>query len=302
MPGRDGAVARPARPADAQSREHDWIDVPACSFQMGSNDAEGFEADGEGPTRRVELDAYRLGATAVTNAQFRDFVRATSYVTEAEQLGRSFVFYLQVPAQRRPAIRQVPRGLPWWVDVEGACWQRPNGPGSSIHDKLGHPVVHVSWNDAVAYCDWSGTRLPTEAEWECAARGGLPGRRYPWGDELEPGGQRRCNIWHGQFPAAPADGWEPGTVAVDAFEPNAMGFHNMAGNAWEWCADWFSPSYHRETAARNPRQERDTGAKSMRGGSFLCHASYCNRYRVAARSSNSPGSSSSNCGFRVAGR
>jgi formylglycine-generating enzyme required for sulfatase activity len=267
---------------------------------MGSDDPEGFAEDGEGPVRQVELDAYRLAASAVTNAQFRDFVRATSYVTEAEQLGRSFVFYLQVDPVSRAGIRQVPRGLPWWLDVEGACWQRPHGPGSSMLDKLDHPVVHVSWNDAAAYCAWAGARLPTEAEWECAARAGLAGRRYPWGDDLEPGGERRCNIWQGRFPAAPAEGWRPGTVAADAFAPNALGLHNMAGNAWEWCADWFSAAYHRETATCNPRQDQPTGARSMRGGSFLCHASYCNRYRVAARSSNSPASSSSNCGFRVA--
>lgn len=278
----------------------DWADIPAGEFTMGSDAAEGFAEDGEGPARRVAVSAFRLARTAVTNAQFRAFVRATSYVTEAEQAGSSFVFYLQVERERRRALRTVSRELPWWLQVEGACWQRPAGPGSGVHDRLDHPVVHVSWNDAAAYCAWAGVRLPTEAEWEYAARGGLADALYPWGDELEPGGVRQCNIWQGEFPAAPADGWQPQTVAADAFAPNGWGLYNMAGNAWEWCADWFSPGYHRETAASDPLQDRATGRRSLRGGSFLCHASYCNRYRVAARGSNTPGSSASNCGFRVA--
>jgi formylglycine-generating enzyme len=276
------------------------VDLPGGRFVMGTDSAEGFAEDGEGPAREVELAGFAIAPTAVTNAQFRAFVRATSYITEAEQAGSSFVFYLQLDPERRRAIRQVVRELPWWLPVEGACWQRPSGPGSGIHERLAHPVVHVSWNDAAAYCAWAGVRLPTEAEWEYAARGGLAQRRYPWGDELEPAGERRCNIWQGVFPSAPAPGWQPGTVAGDAFAPNGWGLHNMAGNAWEWCADWFSPGYAAETAARDPLQGRPTGRRSMRGGSFLCHASYCNRYRVAARGSNTPDSSASNVGFRVA--
>jgi formylglycine-generating enzyme required for sulfatase activity len=267
---------------------------------MGTDSAEGFAEDGEGPAREVELSAFAISPTAVTNAQFGGFVRATRYITEAEQAGSSFVFYLQVDAERRRSIRQVSRELPWWLPVEGACWQRPSGAGSGIHDRLDHPVVHVSWNDAAAYCAWAGARLPTEAEWEYAARGGLAGRLYPWGDALEPGGERHCNIWQGEFPARPAAGWQPGTMPVDSFAPNGWGLFNTAGNAWEWCADWFNPAYHCETDARDPLQQRATGRKSMRGGSFLCHESYCNRYRVAARGSNTPESSASNIGFRIA--
>ena len=275
-------------------------ELPGGIFTMGTDARDGFAEDGEGQARQVTLSPFAIAPEAVTNAQFREFVRATSYITEAEQAGFSFVFYLQVDPAVRSTIRQVSRELPWWLPVEGACWQRPAGPGSGIHDRLDHPVVHVSWNDAAAYCAWSGTRLPTEAEWEFAARGGLEGRQYPWGDEFAPGGQPRCNTWQGSFPSQPAPGWRPDTMPAGAFAPNGWGLHGMAGNAWEWCADWFSPQYHVQTATRDPLQERPTGRRSMRGGSFLCHESYCNRYRVAARGSNTPTSSSSNCGFRVA--
>ncbi|WP_200947269.1 formylglycine-generating enzyme family protein [Ramlibacter sp. Leaf400] len=278
----------------------DWVDLPGGRFTMGTDSAEGFAEDGEGPARAVEVAPFAIGRTAVTNAQFRAFVRATSYITEAEQAGSSFVFYLQVEPQRRAAIRQVSRELPWWLPVEGACWQRPAGPDSWIHDRLDHPVVHVSWHDAAAYCAWAGAQLPTEAQWEFAARGGLEEKRYAWGDELAPGGREQCNIWQGEFPSRPAEGWWPETVPATDFEPNGWGLHQVAGNAWEWCADWFSPDYHRATAAVDPLQQRPTGRRSLRGGSFLCHESYCNRYRVAARGSNTPGSSASNIGFRVA--
>nr|WP_283254375.1 formylglycine-generating enzyme family protein [Ramlibacter paludis] len=269
--------------------------LPGGSFLMGTDANEGFAEDGEGPAREVTLTPFAIAPTAVTNAQFSDFVRATRYITEAEQAGSSFVFYLQIEEEQRHAIRQVSRELPWWLDVEGACWQRPTGPGSGVHDKPDHPVVHIAWNDAAAYCAWAGLRLPTEAEWEYAARGGLAGKRYPWGDELAP-----CNIFQGEFPSRPAAGWTPGTVPVDSFAPNGFGLYNMAGNCWEWCADWSSADYHRTTAARDPLQDQPSGRKSLRGGSFLCHDSYCNRYRVAARGSNTPDSSASNLGFRVA--
>ena len=302
VPGRHAAplpVPVPTR-ACGPLAHAELVGLPGGEFTMGTDAAEGFAEDGEGPARRVRVSPFAIARTAVTNAQFRAFVRATSYITEAEQAGSSFVFYLQLEAERRRAIRQVARELPWWLPVEGACWQRPAGAGSGIHDRLGHPVVHVSWNDAAAYCAWAGLRLPTEAEWEYAARGGLDGARYPWGDELEPEGVRRCNIWQGAFPSEPAPGWQPGTLPAAAFAPNGWGLHNMAGNAWEWCADWFSPGYHGETAPADPLQQRATGRRSLRGGSFLCHASYCNRYRVAARGSNTPATSASNIGFRVA--
>src|SRR3546814_231014 len=210
-----------------------------------------------------------MGSTAVTNREFGDFVRATGYVTTAERLGSSFVFYLQVPLAARQAIRQVPRGLPWWLAIEQACWQRPEGPGSHIHARLDHPVVHMSWDDAQAYCSWAGLRLPTEAEWEYAARGGLDQQLYPWGDTLEPDGRPRCNIWRGNFPNEPHACWQPQTVPARWFEPNGHGLYNVSGNAWEWCADWFSPTYNADTDVLDPFQETPTQRRSMRGGSFL---------------------------------
>lgn len=298
------ASSAPAAPLAATRRggrePHGMVLLPGGEFTMGTDSGEGFAGDGEGPARRVALRPFRIGLAAVTNGEFGDFVRATRYATEAERLGESFVFYLQVPETMRQSARRIDPQLPWWLPVAGACWQRPEGPGSHVHDRPGHPVVHVSWHDARAYCEWAGARLPTEAEWEFAARGGLESRRYPWGDELAPGGERRCNIWQGEFPGAPATGWSPGPVVADGFAPNGYGLHNACGNVWEWCEDWFSPSYHRDTPSRDPLQREPTGQRSMRGGSFLCHDSYCNRYRVAARGSNTPASTTSNCGFRIA--
>lgn len=293
-----GAASAPAVCLDL-ARPH-LVSLPGGTFRMGSDAGEGFAEDGEGPARQVQVSPFSLADTAVTNAQFRAFVRATQYITEAEQFGSSFVFWLQLPPERRQAARRTALDLPWWVPVEGACWQRPHGPGSSILDRLDHPVVQVSWHDAQAYCAWAGVRLPTEAQWEFAARAGLHGQRYPWGDEIPPEGRGVCQIWRGRFPDQPEPGWEVGTVAARHFAPNGYGLYQMAGNVWEWCADWFSPRYHLDTAAADPEQRVPTGRRAMRGGSFLCHASYCNRYRVAGRSSNSPSSATSNIGFRVA--
>jgi formylglycine-generating enzyme required for sulfatase activity len=276
------------------------VHLPGGRFIMGSDAKEGFAQDGEGPAREVEIKPFAIGETTVTNSEFREFVRATQYITDAEQAGSSFVFYLQVDPQRRDAMRRISRELPWWLEVGGACWQRPQGPGSGIQDFLDDPVVHVSWADAKAYCAWAGLRLPTEAEWEYAARGGLTQMRYPWGNEFEPGGQRQCNTWQGVFPAQPQSGWTPGPMDVRSFEPNGFGLFQMVGNVWQWCEDWFSPRYHEETDLHDPLAGTASGRRSQRGGSFLCHASYCDRYRLAARASNTPLSSTSHCGFRVA--
>ncbi|TYP73187.1 formylglycine-generating enzyme family protein [Paenibacillus methanolicus] len=284
---------------NAQSGDMVWLE--GGEFYMGSDAPDGFPADGEGPVRKVRVDPFGIAPYAVTNRQFAAFVDATGYVTEAERFGWSFVFHLLASEETRARVANVPQEVPWWLVVEGAYWAKPEGPDSSVEARMDHPVVHVSWHDAAAYCAWSGTRLLTEAEWEYAARGGLTGRTYPWGDELKQGGQHRCNIWQGKFPVKnnASDGYV-GTAPVDAYEPNGYGLYNLSGNVWEWCADWFSPGYHRQTAPANPHYTDPTGKRAMRGGSYLCHRSYCNRYRVAARSSNTPDSSTGNIGFRVA--
>jgi sulfatase modifying factor 1 len=284
---RDGAP-----PPQADTAADGLVSVAGSTFTMGTDSSDGIASDGEGPARAVTLSPFSIAATAVTNREFADFVRATRYVTDAERVGESFVFYLQVPEDTRSSRRRVATDVPWWLLVEHACWQRPEGPGSHVYARPDHPVVHVSWNDAHAYCEWAGARLPTEAEWECAARGGLDGKRFAWGDSLIAA--------NGEFPNAPAEGWQPGLVAVNSNEPNGFGLYNVCGNVWEWCADWFDPDYHVTTSAHDPVYSRPTGRKTIRGGSLLCHDSYCNRYRVSARSSNTPESASSNLGFRVA--
>lgn len=279
----------------------DLIALDAGEFLMGTDNDEGYRADGEGPQRRVALDAFSISACAVSNAEFGVFARDTGYISDAERCGWSFVFQGFVGEKLKDRIKGVSSEAPWWVAVEGACWSRPEGPGSTVDGRDDHPVTHVSWHDAKAYCRWSGTRLPSEAEWEFAARGTLDDQVYPWGNELRPDGQYRCNIWQGEFPNHDlgSDGYV-GTAPVNAYEPNGHGLYNAVGNVWEWCEDWFSPNYHRVTRAEDPHYVVPTGRRSIRGGSFLCHHSYCNRYRIAARSSNTPESTTNHCGFRVA--
>lgn len=277
------------------------VSLPGGTFLMGGNDPGAHPLDGEGPVREITLSPFRIDATAVTNARFRRFVEETGYQTESERFGWSFVFQGFLPADHPPtrAVSQAP----WWRQVFGAAWRSPEGPGSTIEDRLDHPVVHVAHTDALAYCAWAGARLPTEAEWEFAARGGLEGKAFPWGDELTPAGVHRCNIWQGTFPAEnlAEDGYL-GTAPVTAYEPNGYGLYNMVGNAWEWCADWFDTRFHTHPQAprTNPKGPTRGSARVMKGGSHLCHRSYCYRYRVAARSSSPPDSGSGNVGFRIA--
>ncbi len=275
--------------------------VPGGEFSMGNERDYGFPADGEGPVHAVRLDSFWMDACAVTNEQFNEFVNASGYKTEAERFGWSFVFFGHLTAQQLArAVRAVVQGSEWWCRVDGATWRHPEGPGSNIKQRWRHPVVHVSWNDAEAYCAWAGKRLPTEAEWEFAARGGLsPGNRFPWGDDLEPGGRHLMNVWQGVFPTqnTEADGFY-GPCPVRTYKPNAYGLYCMTGNVWEWCWDWFDSEYYRASPAQHPVGPGEGERRVMRGGSYLCHASYCNRYRVDARSSNTPDSTTTNLGFR----
>lgn len=278
------------------------VALPGGTFLMGTDFAEGFPADGEGPVRSVTVRPFSIDSHPVTNRLFQEFIQATGYRTEAERFGWSFVFWLHIPPVRFHHLveARVP-AAPWWCKVRGAQWNAPEGPGSDLAKRADHPVVHVSWNDALAFAQWSGQRLPTEAEWEYAARGGLEQKLYPWGDKLRPDGPHRCNIWQGQFPTRDTaeDGYS-GTCPVDAFPANGFGLYSMTGNTWEWCADWFSPDFHRTAPQDNPTGPPTGQGHVTKGGSFLCHQSYCNRYRVAARTSNTPDSSTSNMGFRCA--
>jgi formylglycine-generating enzyme required for sulfatase activity len=266
---------------------------------MGSEDVDVNAGDGEGPVREVTLSPFWISRHTVTNAEFAEFVRDTGYRTGAEHFGWSFVFASFLPSHLRRGAQR-PEAVPWWCRVDNAFWAAPEGPGSAIGDRMDHPVVHVDHGDALAYCAWAGLRLPTEAEWEYAARGGLEGERYAWGDELTPNGRHRCNIWQGKFPArnTAEDGYL-GTAPAESFEPNGFGLYCMAGNVWEWCSDWWTTE-HSPAAARDPQGPAQGQLRVMRGGSYLCHRSYCNRYRAAARTNNDPSSCSGNIGFRCA--
>lgn len=299
-------------PGSADTTDMAWI--PGGAFLMGSADPDGWEQDGEGPVREVQIDSFYLDKTAITNAAFQEFVEATGYRTDAEKFGWSYVFHLFVPKKILRKERSVAlKDLSWWLAVEGASWRKPEGPGSNIKKRMDHPVIHVSWADATAYAWWAGKRLPTEAEWEYAARGGLEQKRYCWGNELLNGKRHLCNIWQGDFPNfnSEEDGYI-GTAPAKSFPRNGYGLYNMAGNVWEWCADWFSATWHQKDVPETrvnpqgpPLRQADimgngSHGKVIRGGSYLCHDSYCNRYRVGARTCNTPDSSTGNCGFRCA--
>jgi formylglycine-generating enzyme required for sulfatase activity len=288
--------------------------VPGGTFMMGNDEPSMPDAK---PIHKVTVDSFWMDATEVTNAQFEKFVKATGYRTTAERPPDPRQFP-GVPADKLVAgsiVFRQPReeGEAWWEYVQGACWKNPEGPGSDLQGRENHPVVHVSWDDATAYAKWAGKRLPTEAEWEYAARGGLAGKRFVWGDEERPGGKWQSNIWQGRFPFQNLlqDG-HFGTAPVKSFPPNGYGLHDMSGNVWEWCADWYRPDYYKESPERNPRgpgtsldpQEDDEGARTrkriQRGGSFLCSEGFCIRYINGGRGKGEVESSHSHVGFRCA--
>ncbi|MDO5662951.1 MAG: formylglycine-generating enzyme family protein [Brachybacterium sp.] len=264
--------------------------IAASPYRRGTADPDANPLDREGPVRTVDVPAFRIDPCCVTNGEFAAFVADTGYVTEAEEFGWSYVFGGLLDREvRRSSVR--PPGSPWWRGVTGARWDRPEGPGSHVADRAGHPVVHVSLRDAEAFAAWCGMRLPREDEWEKAARGGLDQARYPWGDELTPDGEHRCNIFQGVFPTrnTAEDGFT-GTAPVRSYPPNGYGLYETTGNVWEWCADPWD-------GADAPSMDGDV--RVIRGGSYLCHDSYCNRYRVAARTASAAEDSSGNKGFRL---
>ena len=296
---RDVSAAPTVPASDARPPLRASITLPGATFLMGSNDAQANSADGEGPARPVALSPFAIDTYPVTNADFAAFVRATGYISEAERYGNSFVFQGQIaPGRYAELVVDTLAAAPWWCLVDGACWHAPEGPGSNIDARMKHPVVHVSWNDAVSFAAWSGAQLPTEAQWEYAARGGFEQQLYPWGDQLTPAGRHMCNIWQGEFPThnSEQDGYAA-TCPVDAFPPNGYGLYSAIGNTWEWCADFWDTRFS-GALVHDPKGPPDGLARVMKGGSFLCHASYCNRYRPAARTSNTPDSTASNIGFR----
>ncbi|XP_062853090.1 formylglycine-generating enzyme isoform X2 [Trichomycterus rosablanca] len=239
-------------------------------FLMGTNEP-GIPQDGEGPQRRVWLDPFYIEEHEVTNIQFQQFINKTGYVTEAERLGDSFVFEGLLSEEVKSTLSHSVAAAPWWSPVKGADWRHPEGPDSTIADRMNHPVLHVSWDDAQAYCQWAQRRLPTEAEWEFACRGGLQDRLYPWGNKLIPKGQHFANLWQGDFPNhnTGEDGYRRSSPAK-SFPANGFGLYDMVGNAWEWTADWWS-TYHTNDQQHNPKGPESGTDKVKKGGSYMCH-------------------------------
>ncbi|WP_162653442.1 formylglycine-generating enzyme family protein [Lentilitoribacter sp. Alg239-R112] len=275
---------------------NDIVDIPGGITLLGTN-RPYFQNDGEGPLRHRKIKAFRMDATSVTNARFRAFVAETGYITEAEKLGDSLVFQGLLP-KGTPPSRAV-ADAPWWRVIPGASWRNIYGPNTLDQLQDDHPVVHISWNDATAFAAWAGGRLPTELEWEHAARGGLGDVNFPWGeDEPNDVDFQPCNIWQGQFPQRDLglDGYI-GTAPCRSFEPNGYGLYNMIGNVWEFTSEVFKVRSLKKAAIA--AHAGKVGFKLSKGGSFLCHRSYCYRYRIPARNNTSADTSTSHLGFRL---
>lgn len=297
---RNGQGLAPTETASSRvrGRPGQTIEVRGGESFVGTDDPV-ISGDGEGPARKILLQDFHLEVETVSVRRFAEFVEATGHMTESERYGMSAVF---APLLKdRGLVTSGVVNTPWWTRIDGASWKQPEGPGSSIEDRLDHPVTQVSWNDAVAFASWVGGRLPTEAEWEHAARGGNRRRRFPWGDEEPTDEKTFCNIWQGEFPRhnTLADGYL-GTAPARSFEPTEAGFYNLAGNVWEWSGDAYKVRSLSKAAKLRNDQAKKNADKVLKGGSFLCHKSYCYRYRIAARMGLSADSAGSNTGFRVA--
>jgi len=304
------------------------VRIPGGAFRMGDDIPDSANpavrdrnfADAY-PPHEVRVDPFFLDETEVTNAQFAEFVKATNYVTTAERKLDPKEFPNAPPELLEPGsfgfkpprrVASFDNHMQWWGFVVGASWRHPEGPGSTIQGRENHPVVHVSWEDAAAYAQWAGKRLPTEAEWEFAARGGLVGKKYTWGDEATPGGKYLANTWQGEFPGENTlkDG-HYATAPVRSYPPNGYGLYDMSGNVWEWCADWYTPDYYGRSPLVNPqgpdssfdpaeRGNEKLPKRVQRGGSFLCSDLYCNRYIVSGRGKGEVRASHAHVGFRCA--
>ena len=300
------------RMAQSSSASGDMVWIPGGRFTMGANDGQSDEK----PLHDVKVDGFWMDKTEVTNEQFARFVAATGYVTVAERPPDPKQFPGVSPDGLKagaitfappPQIATLDDHMQWWVYTAGASWKHPEGPQSTIDGREKHPVVQVCWEDAIAYAKWANKRLPTEAEWEFAARGGLPHHPYVWGHEKVPGGRWMANIWQGVFPNEniAEDGFK-GTAPVGSFPPNGYGLSDMAGNVWEWCADWYLPDYYAKSPRKNPKgpdtsfdpNEPGVMKRVTRGGSFMCSDMYCKGYRPSARMKTSPDTALANTGFR----
>jgi len=325
-PPRFASVTTENIPAGGDTSTKGMVLVPGGSFMMGGDNAQASED--EYPKHPVTVNAFYMDATEVTNAEFQNFVDATGYITTAErkpdweELKKSLPPGTPKPPENMLVAASLvfkqtsgPVDLndynQWWSWVPGADWKHPEGPGSSIKGKENYPVTQVSWYDAMAYCKWAGKRLPTEAEWEFAARGGLVNNIYAWGNEHVNAGRPKANSWEGTFPYynEKKDGYIT-AAPVRSFAPNGYGLYDMSGNVWEWCNDWYDAGYYKSLSTtkatdnpKGPAKSRDpedpyTPKKVLRGGSFLCNDTYCSGYRVARRMKSSPDTGLEHTGFR----